>query len=257
MKRSSLKTSLKGVFRDSAGATACLGCKICDPAAITTGSCTGGSVSDVTCTCGEGFYGTGLTCNACKICDTHATKSGQQCSSGSLNDTLFCTCNVGYYGTGIQCTLCTSGGSNVCACNAGYYGFGTSCSPCITCDQHATMAGSCPAGSGSDQVQCTCNVGYYGIGTQCTPCQICDRNSTTPGTCPPGTLNYYTCSCKAGFFGNGETCTPCATGTYTSNPGPYMYLSCKTLNTPSDFNLNSIGDVKQTNSGSPSGMAPE
>ena len=200
MKRSSLKTSLKGVFRDSAGATACLGCKICDPAAITTGSCTGGSVSDVTCTCGEGFYGTGLTCNACKICDTHATKSGQLCSPGSANDTLICTCNVGYYGTGIQCTLCTSGGSPACACNAGYYGFGTSCSPCITCD----------------------------------------GNSTTPGTCPAGTLNYYTCSCKAGFFGNGEPCVPCAIGSYTSNPGASMYMSCKTLNPPSDFILNSM-----------------
>jgi hypothetical protein len=218
---------------------ACIGCKICHSSAVTTGSCSGGSTSDVTCACLAGYYGNGQICSACKACDSHATKSGVPCSLGSIADTLVCTCNVGYYGDGTVCSPCTSGGSSACACAAGYYGYGTVCTPCKTCHASATKVGLCPAGSGSDMVQCTCNAGYYGSGTVCTPCKTCDAHATTPGTCPAGTSSFFTCSCSAGYYGNGVTCAACSAGTYASTSGIYHTGSphCEAITCICNFEL--------------------
>ena len=193
------------------------------------------------CSCGAGFYGNGLVCNACKACSGNAAKSGQACSLGSTANTLVCTCNAGYYGDGTECSSCTgNGGVSSCACPAGYYGYGTTCSPCKTCDRNAMQAGACTAGSGSDMVQCTCNAGYYGAGTLCTPCQTCDSHAVTPGTCPAGTLSLFSCSCSAGFFGNGETCTSCLAGTFVSQAGTHCLNRLMSL-----FIYNPRGKVSQ------------
>jgi hypothetical protein len=53
--------------------------------------------------CGEGLYGSGGSCTACKSCDVHATRTGS-CPAGSTSDTITCSCNAGYSGSGTSCT---------------------------------------------------------------------------------------------------------------------------------------------------------
>ena len=197
-------------------------CKTCDPHTTTPGSCPAGSVSDMACMCGAGYYGDGLVCNPCKTCDPsgHAIESGLPCSDGSTADTVVCICAAGYYGDGVFCSLCeTSNGVNLCQCEAGFFGFGALCSPCKTCDPNAATSGSCPAGSGSDSIVCTCNAGYYGGGVACAICKVCDALTTTPGTCLAGSASDMTCLCIAGYYGNGTKCSACPAGTYSSRAG--------------------------------------
>jgi hypothetical protein len=75
-------------------------------AASSGSGCPQESASDgVICTCIAGYYGDGVTCTACKICDSRATYSGS-CLAGGRSDAITCTCNLGYVGSGISCTLC-------------------------------------------------------------------------------------------------------------------------------------------------------
>jgi hypothetical protein len=50
----------------SAGASACLSCKVCDVNANTNGACPGNGTADVVrCACKPGYNGTGVNCTAC------------------------------------------------------------------------------------------------------------------------------------------------------------------------------------------------
>jgi hypothetical protein len=46
-----------------------------------------------------GYYGDGLSCKKCRICDDNSAIS-TPCLAGSATDTVECTCNQGYEGDG-------------------------------------------------------------------------------------------------------------------------------------------------------------
>lgn len=104
----------------------------------------GSKTDSVVCTCNAGFYGDGIICSKCKVCDVHANMS-LSCSGGLL-DTTGCLCQSGYYGTGV------------------------SCASCKICSAFATMTKSCDSRAVQDTVECSCNAGYYGSGTLCSLC---------------------------------------------------------------------------------------
>jgi hypothetical protein len=105
----------------------------------------GSIVDSVLCQCQDGYFGDGVSCKPCKVCDSNANMT-RSCTNGSQRDITVCSCNVGFYGNG------------------------SVCSPCKSCSDNAAILGICPGGQAFSTAACACNAGYYGSGFVCSQC---------------------------------------------------------------------------------------
>lgn len=151
------------------GQTSCSPCKLCGPNANVSGvQCHAGSPADVVvCVCNSGFYGNGLVCTACKVCDSNAV-TRDPCYAATSVDTVKCKCNAEFYGDGVTCSRCKQ------------------------CANHSSTSGSC-TGEVFDRRVCTCEAGYFGPGDTCNECLTGYYSSA--GRC----WHSLTLMCSVGF----------------------------------------------------------
>lgn len=225
---------------DGQGPGCIVSCEQCDINAICDEDAAGG----LTCTCGPGYAGNGLSCdvNECVMqpCSEDAT-----CTD--LVPGFVCECNPGWRGDGLVCddvdecaefidncsinAVCVNvPGSFACDCLPGFEGNGQSCRDINECLQNPCNGGTCTNLMGG--YTCECPMGSMFDGATCvggidlcaTGMNNCDSNATcTLANNPDG----YACACNAGFTGDGFTCTPVG----TCNPACGPRQVCDSTNT--------------------------
>ncbi|XP_067940061.1 nidogen-like [Watersipora subatra] len=141
-----------------------------------------------TCTCKQGYEGSGRDCTDLDECATGANTCSPLAICRNTDGGYICTCTAGYSGDGYYCAIEEER---------------KSCRD-MTCHQNAYCE------QRGDQVFCICNVGFRGDGTNCEPivvtcneADICDENADCVYN---GETRSYECQCKDGFSGDGENC---------------------------------------------------
>ena len=169
------------------------------PCSVNNGGCSqnascaskGNNPKNVTCTCGNGYIGNGITCSDINECLSNNGGCDAAATCTNLPGSRTCGCNAGYSGDGVTCT-----NINECATNTD------------NCDVNAA---SCTDTPGS--FTCACTSGFTGNGVTCTNINECANNTDncdTNAACSD-TFGSFTCACNPGYSGNGVTCTPSGT----------------------------------------------
>ena len=131
-----------------------------------------------TCTCNDGYFGTGETCSDKDECAAMMMR-GQRCS-------MFATCH-------------NKDGGYECICNEGFFGNGFAC---MDVDECATGDNNCDANATCNNTpggyECACNAGFIGDGNNCADIQECLTgmdNCSENAKCS-NTQGGFTCECK-------------------------------------------------------------
>ncbi|MAQ16030.1 MAG: hypothetical protein CMN30_14730 [Sandaracinus sp.] len=179
-----------------------------------------------TCTCNDGYTGTGNGSRGCADVDECST-TPRICGAGTCSNTAgsyTCRCNSGYRFDGTTCrdidecadspcgiggTACTNtAGSYSCTCAAGYAFMGGTCVDIDECATSPCGAGVCQEVAPPDY-ECDCNDGYEFDGTTCVDIDECARG--TAGCDPNATcanrVGSFRCTCNDGWEGTGAECT--------------------------------------------------
>ncbi|KAL9957478.1 hypothetical protein ACROYT_G039116 [Oculina patagonica] len=179
------------------------------------------------CTCKDGFYGDGETCNDIDECANGSYNCDVNAVCNNTRGSYNCTCKDGFYGDDKNCTdidECANGsyncdvnavcnntrGSYNCTCKDGFYGDGKNCTDvdeCANGSYNCDVNAVCNNTRGS--YNCTCKDGFYGDGKNCTDIDECANgsyNCDVNAVCN-NIRGSYNCTCKDGFYGDGVNCT--------------------------------------------------
>jgi cysteine-rich repeat protein len=165
------------------------------------------SIGSFTCTCNNGYKGSGKTCTDKDECGADGGNNcGANTNCTNTPGSFSCACKTGYKGTPTAgCTdkdECGADGGNNCGANT-----------------------TCTNTPGS--FSCACKTGYKGDPVAgCTDKDECGadggNNCSTNANCA-NTTGSFSCTCKTGYMGNGTTCSACSCGAYSCSS-----TACKT-----------------------------
>ena len=135
------------------------------------------------CTCMEGFTGTGHQCSDINECDISASCHLHASCTNTVGS-FDCSCNIGYSGNGGHCyevdecahgahschgnaTCHNTAGSYYCTCNAGFTGDGSRCRDVDECGPPSPCHVNATCTNDEGSYACACNRGHTGNGTHC------------------------------------------------------------------------------------------
>lgn len=187
------------------------------PAPCAADAACANSVGGFDCACKPGFYGDGLTCQACApvadcagsvVCTGPGDATCDACAPGYAGP--LCAdideCQDGSHTCAPDATCENSVGAFACTCLAGFYGDGHTCAPCAAI-AYCTGGVTC---TGADDATCpSCEPGF--APPDCADIDECQDGTHTchaDAACQ-NTAPGYECACRAGTFGDGHTCEVC------------------------------------------------
>ena len=183
----------------------------------------------ISCTAGNYFDKTSLTCSSCTA-GTYSAAGASSCSS----------CAAGTYSAAgaSSCSSCTAGtysaaGASSCSsCAAGTYSAASAVS-CTLC-----AAGTYSSGGSSSCTSCAAGTYSSGGASSCSSCTAGTYSSGGSSACSPCTAGTYSTAvnatssavctlCAAGTYSSAgsSACSPCTAGTYSSG-GASVCTSC-------------------------------